>query len=344
MKNVFVSCIVVLIGASILHADVFNMGTGLTNLETVHVGSPGNSGELSGSGAGGFGPDRVCGAVAYEYSIGKYEVTAGQYTDLLNAVAKTDNYGLYNSNMWSSSYGCKIQRSGTSGSYTYSVANDYANRPVNYVSWGDAARFANWLHNGQPTGKQNSTTTEDGAYTLNGAMTDSELLAVSRNANWTWAITSEDEWYKAAYYDPTTNSYYDYPTSSNNVPSNDISDPDPGNNATFNDGDYTVGSPYYRTEVGAHENSDSPYGTFDQGGNVWEWNEAVLYETYHGIRGGSFGTTVNDFNLHAADRNYCAAGEDYQLGFRVSAIPEPTSMLLLAFGATGLLSKRKNIR
>ena len=85
---------------------------------------------------GGYGADRICGAVGYTYNIGKYEVTAGQYTEFLNAVAKTDTYGLYNTNMWSSTYGCKIQQSGSSGSYTYSVASDYANRPVNYVAPG----------------------------------------------------------------------------------------------------------------------------------------------------------------------------------------------------------------
>ena len=39
---------------------------------------------------------------------------------------------------------------------------------------------------------------------------------------------------------------------------------------------YTIGSPYYTTEVGEFENSESPYGTFDQGGNIWEWNETVI--------------------------------------------------------------------
>jgi formylglycine-generating enzyme required for sulfatase activity len=43
------------------------------------------------------------------------------------------------------------------------VVADWADRPVNYVSWGDAARFANWLHNGQPSGAQDLTTTEEGA-------------------------------------------------------------------------------------------------------------------------------------------------------------------------------------
>ena len=105
------------------------------------MGNAGNAGELSGSGVGGYGPDRVCGAVAYEYNIGKYEVTAGQYVEFLNAVAATDTYGLYTALMGSGRYGSKIERSGSSGSYTYSVAIDWANRPVNYVNWGDTARF-----------------------------------------------------------------------------------------------------------------------------------------------------------------------------------------------------------
>ncbi|HUU94516.1 MAG TPA: hypothetical protein VM487_02165, partial [Phycisphaerae bacterium] len=82
--------------------------------------------------------------------------------------------------MWSSARGCKIQRGGSSGSYTYSVASDWANRPVNFVSWGDAARFANWLTNGQPTGVQGLLTTENGSYYLNGVNTENGLAAVTR--------------------------------------------------------------------------------------------------------------------------------------------------------------------
>ena len=160
-----------LLAASGAMADVRNMGgtrnadgswTGLASLETVPVGNTGNTGELSGASApDGVGHDRICGAVAYTYNIGKYKVTAGQYCEFLNAVAKTDKYGLYNTNMDTAvdSYGCNIKRTGSSGSYTYSVASDWANRPVNYVSWGDAVRFANWLHNGQQTGAQGLNTT-----------------------------------------------------------------------------------------------------------------------------------------------------------------------------------------
>ncbi len=314
-------------------------------IETVPVGNPGNPGELSGAGAGGFGPDAIVGGVAYTYNMGKYEVTAGQYTAFLNAVAATDTYRLYNTYMWSDTFGSKIQRSGTFGSYTYSVAADMANRPVNDVSWGDAARFANWLHNGQPTGAQGLNTTEDGSYFLNGATTNAALQSVTRNPNATWAIPTEDEWYKSAYHknDGVTGNYFKYPTSSDSVPSNVLGNPtDPGNNATYWKNIFTIGSPYYRTEVGDHENSDSPYGTFDQGGNVWEWNEAVLASS-RGMRGGSF--DYYDYALLAAHRGDSdPTYEFYGLGFRLSEVPEPSSLAMLAFVGVGVVGRRRGHR
>jgi len=294
------------------------------------------------------------GGVSDVYQISTYEVTAGQYTGFLNAVGGVDTYGLYNTNMWSSSYGCKIERydgTGTSGSpYQYRVAGDYANRPVNYVSWGDSARFSNWLHNNQPTGAQDANTTEDGAYALNGTMTNTELLAVNREGDWKWALTSEDEWYKAAYYKGggTSAGYWDYPTSSDAVPGRDVADAS-GNNANYYGSPYPIDSPYYTTVAGGFQNSDSPYGTFDQGGNVWEWNEAVLYGSCRGLRGGSF--YGSDFGgdggyLHASSRIDIGypAYEDFDVGFRVSEVPEPATMAILMLGGIGILRRRKCAR
>ena len=305
-------------------------------IDTVTVGNPGNAADTYGDG---------CGAVDYTYNIGTYEVTAGQYTVFLNSVAATDTYGLYNPYMWyepSDDYGCKIQRTGSPGSYTYSVGSDWADRPVNYVSWGDAARFSNWLHNGQPTGAQGLGTTEDGAYFLNGAVTDTELMAVTRGPDATWTIASEDEWYKAAYHQnngPTAD-YFDYPTSTDSVPSNELLIPDPGNNVTYKVNGYTIGDPYYRTEVGARENSDSPYGTFDQGGNVWEWSEGIRHGAeMRGLRGGCFGS--DDYNLHAACRSYYfPTYEGDSIGFRVSEVPEPGTLALLTLAGLALLRRR----
>ena len=322
-------------------------GAWAVDVEMVAVGNPGNAGKLSGeSVVGGYGPDHVCGAVDYTYEIGKYEVTAGQYRDFLNAVAATDAYGLYNPAMDGAS-GCQITQNGTSGSHSYdfsggtsevpgSTAADWENRPVSHVSWADAARFANWLHNGQPTGVQDASTTENGAYDLSGTHAfygpDGETLSglrgaimiVARQAGAIWVIPSEDEWYKAAYHksDGATGDFYDYPTCGDSVPECECCSSDEVS-ANFDcNGDETdgraCGAPYLRSQVGCHVASASCYGTFDQGGNVWEWNEAEV-DRIRGVRGGSFHRGV--VKLHGGQRhNTGPESEDSSYGFRVAMV------------------------
>ena len=69
---------------------------------------------------------------------------------------------------------------------------------MSYVSCFDALRFANWLHNGQ-----GSSDTENGAYTLlGGTPMPTNGASVTRKPAATLVLPSEDEWYKAAYFDP----------------------------------------------------------------------------------------------------------------------------------------------
>lgn len=300
-------------------------------IETVLVGNPGNAGEQSRLSSS---DPTFYGGVAYTYRMGTYEVTAGQYTAFLNAVGATDTYGLYHTRMDydadTTRNGCNIKRQGAPGSYTYSVAPDWANRPVNYVSWGDAARFANWLHNGQPTGAQDATTTEDGSYFLDGRTTDTQLEGVVREPDATWVIPTENEWYKAAYHknDGVTGNYWSFPTRADNSVSHLLIDPDPGNNATFSANQVrTIGAPYYRTEAGAHENSASPYGTFDQGGNVQEFNETVPESDIRGIRGGSWFWGAVLMSVFERPVDMHSSDQFSDLGFRVATLSlDPVSV------------------
>ena len=127
------------------------------------VGDPGNACDPQSQGC--------FGSVGTHYNIGTYEVTNAQYAEFLNAMAATDPLGLYNTNMGSGFGG--ITQSGSSGSYTYSAIAGREDMPVNYVSFYDALRFANWLNNGQPNGaRRRAARHEDGAYTFSRATDD----------------------------------------------------------------------------------------------------------------------------------------------------------------------------
>jgi formylglycine-generating enzyme required for sulfatase activity len=321
-------------------------------IPTVPVGNAGNAadpddGDEDVAGVQNFG------SVGYEYRMGKYEVTVAQYAAFLNAVAATDTYGLY-SELMTHSASNGIVRSGVSGSYSYSVVGA-PNHPVNAVSWTDAARFVNWLHNGQPTGPQNAGTTEDGAYTLGGMTFSVPSSGVPRNPGALWFLPNENEWYKAAYHQPAAeggdaDDYWDFPTATNSTPYSDqppgTGAPTPSNTANFalndglandyNDGFAVTGSSAfvegqnYLTDVGAYTGSDSYYGTYDQLGNVTEWGE----HPWRQLRGGYYGTgPVGKTFLWTEFLQ--PQVEDWAIGFRVAAhisVPEPGSALLAALG------------
>ena len=323
--------LLLLVGACNCSANVLDLPSGLTSLEFVTVGDAGNV------------PDSryneiSVGSVAYEYQLGKYEVTTAQYAEFLNAVASEDVYQLYTAPM-SSPAGCGIERSGLPGNYTYSVASDWANRPVNWVSLWDAMRFANWLHNGQPAGPQGPATTEDGAYLIGGYV-GSDGSWITRRAGAKYWVPSEDEWYKAAYHVPAEELggvYYDYPTQAYQMPGNDISQStNSRNNANIAVlGNFAIGSPYYTTEVGTFYRSAGPYGTFDQGGNLAEWNEAIVYDgpssDLRQLRGGSYPYTYQLLRANFRDATD-PGGENRDIGFRIArAVPEPSALALAVF-------------
>ncbi|WP_161957132.1 formylglycine-generating enzyme family protein [Aestuariivirga litoralis] len=263
------------------------------------IGNPGNRRDSTGFGA-----------VGRTFWIGTYEVTIGQYCDFLNAVARSDPHGLYDQAMSLVTNSAGIERLGSDGSYSYAPldnAGDSANRPVTYVNWFDVARFANWMANGQPTGAQGPATTEDGAYRLLGATGGAAVARNRVNPNRGGApsfwLPTENEWYKAAYYDPRRNGnkggYYRYATASDTAPGNQVgAAPNMANYIDDYNGTYFYAVPQaryidlgqnYLFDVGAYSASPSHYGTFDQSGAVYNWNDLDgSASASRGLRGGFF--------------------------------------------------------
>jgi formylglycine-generating enzyme required for sulfatase activity len=334
---------------------VWAVSASAITIDTVHIGNSGNANDPA--------TGNLFGGVGYAYRIGTYEVTVGQYAAFLNAVATTDTYSLYDTFMTSDGNIAGISRSGSPGSYSYNVIGS-PNHPITYVDWGDAARFANWLHNGQPNGPQGPGTTEAGSYKLNGAISQSALMAVNRDAGATWVIPTENEWYKAAYYQPAaqggdSDSYWAYPMKTNSVP---YSDQPPGatpdNTRVGNfyldddvangyDEGYAVSgsSAYsstlnYLTNVGAYSSSPSYYGTLDQGGNVREWIETRVTSSTRGWRGGFWGSFPDTLGASYRYIGNQATYEYSYIGFRLAIIPEPSTLLLTIIAFASLLTAR----
>lgn len=310
----------------------------VVNIDYVIVGNAGNDYDPNGPAS------LALGAVDYVYRIAKNETSISDYAQFLNAVAATDTYELYSSLMTYSTVN-GITQSGISGSFTYSVAAGSGNKPITMVNWFDAARFANWMHNGQASGEQNASTTEDGAYSLNGATSG---VGIVRNVGATVWIPSQNEWYKAAYYDPNKDGvglggYWAFATQSDTISGNTVGVATSGN---YFDGDY-VGSgngsfptSNALTDGGAYGlNSASAYGTNDQSGNVREWTDAVV-GSGRVLRGGSYASTPDRLTSGYYEE-ITPTGSGSTIGFRVASVQEPSSIVFTLLTSGTLLLRRK---
>jgi len=301
-------------------------------IEWSTVGNPGN-------------PEKSynLGRVDSVYQIGKYEVTVGQYVEFLNAVAATSENNLYNSSI------SGVTRNGPVDSYTYEVTSGWENKPINRVNWYSSVRFANWIHNGRPSGAQDETTTEDGAYDMSGSY-------IYRKGEAQVFLPTLSEWYKAAFYDPTkdgTGGYWYFATQ-NDWESQPVAEAPPGgtNSANYKNiiGDVT--------DVGAYINSLSYYGTYDQSGNLWEWTETTYPGNHRYVYGGCYENNSAYYIGNNLSSLYNHAGEIYTAqwrGFRLAsvenfvdnvggnAIPEPLTIIMLITGIIGWYHRKKNI-
>ena len=293
----FLSFFALLTAASAAHAH---------DLTWVKVGDAGNAPDKTGHGA-----------VAYEFEVTKHEITVSMYAEFLNAVAtKADPHALWNAAQ-------KIVRTGNPGAFKYAASPKREGEPVMQVRFLDAMRFANWLHHGGGPGD-----TETGAYLIS---KDGGLA--SREADARIWIPNENEWYKAAYYQPQATggppgSYWRYPTRSDLAPklakpgdpglnlANFLADTRPQPNGGILRGFNDV------MPVGSFPGSSSHYGTLDQAGNAWEWIETTVFDTQQIIRGGSMCATHG--KLLSTVRTSASPAKRYpDTGFRLArAMPK----------------------
>ena len=282
------------------------------------------------------------GAVSNVFKIAKYETSNEQYKDFLNKVdaSGTNPNGVYNAQMGSDSLGGITFNAGGSSGAKYTVKTGtspggvaYTNMPVLFTTWFSAARFTNWLQNGQQT---NSSSMETGAYTLNN-QTSGNIPA--RNAGATDFLPSRDEWYKAGFYDGNTVAYKTWPTDSNAQPINTVSNLTLANVANYGSTATPTLSPI---SVGSYINTTSPYGAFDMFGNATEYTDTAGTGADVGrpqMFSGSWATTVasaGSWNATAAGIFRSSTTATGQVGFRVAAVPEPATIALASVGIASL--------
>jgi formylglycine-generating enzyme len=274
------------------HADTFGSGANTFNIVFTTIGNPGNAADTTGS-------PNPAGSVGNTYRIGTYE-TSEQMIDKANALG-----------------GLGITKDARG-----------ADKPATSISWNEAARFVNWLNTstGSTPAYKFDFQPGQGGYSANANIqlwTPSDAgynpNNLYRNSLAHYVLPSVNEWYKAAYYNPTSGVYYDYPTGSNSVPDGIDVPNDPNFAAVFNDGNPNP-DPNDITNVGAL----SPYGTAGQGGNVYEWDETSDPPNSpgsfpRGLRGGFWAGGFG--NLDATIRSAVSPTiESNQFGFRVASV------------------------
>lgn len=267
----------------------------------VKVGYAGNIGDVI---------NQFKGRVNYDYYISKYELTNEEYCNFLNSVASgTDTYNLFDKNMATGVSGGIIREKANNGKFLYYVKPGYKKLPVNYIGFFELARYCNWLHFGCPNGGQVLGITEGnnkiGAYdtsdfeNIRNKKKDVYKNFGKRNKGAKYWIPNDDEWYKAAYFDPEklgNRKYHDYPTRTSDAPTRQQA------NYLINDS-LAIGRPIFLANVDAYEDAESFFGTRQQGGNLWEYTESWQYGIpgNRALRGGSWQYT--EFGLNSLNED-----------------------------------------
>ena len=316
----FLSLLVCGLWQSYATAGIITFGSGgnTFNMEFVAIGDAGNADDTTGT-------PSPAGAVGYAYGLGKYEVSEDMITKF-------------------------------NASQTLQITKTLrgTNKPATSVSWNEAARFTNWLNTNTGGSEAYNAT---GGVNTNIALWDATLNPLDydinnpyRSLRATYVLPSMDEWYKAAYYNPTTGTYFDFPNGSDTAPTAVASGT--ADNTAFYSQSFTQGPADVNLAGGL-----SPYGIMGLGGNVFEWEETSFDlnnssgSSARVIRGGVWFS--ERFVLSSSSRNsgsFPAGGSTGLIGFRVASlsssasVPEPGTFGVLSLVGLALVAYRKRMK
>ena len=193
--------------------------------------------------------------------------------------------------------------------------------PASYVSLSEAMQYCNYLTTGD---------VDSGYYGAGGNdMSALSHLAYATANGSTYFVPTENEWYKAAYYDASgAGGYSLYANGTGTVPTE-------GGGTTGWNYNYVNSSPNYTRDVALGTTEQN--GTTDMMGNVWEWME----DSAGVIRGGSY--DYDETNLRSSYRYADNPSAEYhRVGFRpVEVIPEPATALSLVLGGLVVAGYRR---
>jgi formylglycine-generating enzyme len=287
-------------------ADTFGTSGNEFTIDFVDIGNAGNAADTT-----------SYGAVPYQYRIGKYEISQ-------DAITKATASGMANV---------------TAGPWT-------GNQPAAKISWYEAAAFVNFLNTNSGKPAAYDLTFSNGSWSM--ALWSSEQAWTAggtnlyRNKDAFYFLPSENEWYKAAYYNPAGSNYFLYPTASSSVPTAVASGTNAGSAVYF-------GAEGSVPAIVASAGGLSPYGTMGQGGNIFEWNESAfdgsnsLASEFRSFRGGEWRNTESW--LRSSSQNDTGPTDQwYGIGFRVASVasspppPPPTTNVILTVEKTTYLS------
>ncbi len=284
----------------------------LSGIDFVRVGAVGNA-PWAGDGTPG---DRAIGrgGVGYAYSIGKYEVTSGQWAEFFTAVQSCPDGRV----PW-------VRPPEVGGNAAYPMM------PTGGITWRTAAIFTNWLNNSKDN---HLASFMNGAYDVGtfGQSGDSFTDQLTHNPGARYWIPTWDEWLKAAHYDPDKNGpgvggWWKFSNGSDSpvvygLPG-EIAN---GQLAQANAG----GGNIMDIPLGSYA-SHSPLGLYDVAGETSEWvEEAMGAAGRHEVRfmegsswGSSPGTSTAADSINFVGGDYPSYGFS-DFGFRVaSSVPAP---------------------